>query len=1284
VTEFLSLNLFLKFKFRKKYKELVIYIFIMRANLFNRLEKSFLSTKKILLVLLIFSFLAFLVYSEECLISSAFLEIRNSTGEIDPENNNLVCGEKTKFNITVIGRQQNCKLLYLDIYINDGIIISNKETSVSDKYYVYSYWLWNYEYNIPPSATSLTFKAVIKDENGNTLLTLKKQIKVKCQSQCTFQSISATPNSIDCNSGDNFNIEISLSDAKNCNGKRLEIKNGTFSKSCTLDSNNRCTVTFTKSELKQQGFDGQVIFDVYIDNQKTDKQVSITFRNCQAECPLGSSCANRCDYNYVRVVGSCSLGVCCASIYCRVEGEECNSDRDCCSGYGLKCINGVCKKEDCVVENLKIDKFTQLAGSDKSSCNAVRFEINISGTQRGCHFLAARIFANNNEVGKIPCTKVGNTFYCYRSDFIYSLSQPGNIRFDVKVLDKTVSQNVYVNCEQSSCQVSNVNIEELSQKDSPSCGSQATFHIKVTGKQQNCNSLSATIYVGNNEIGKLSCNIVGDSFNCEGRVNYVVSRDKQQITFKAVINNQEASKSINAECYLTCTRGDLSIIDYKISPSPPIVLSKNFFDNQNENLNVDIELKIKDNSKGNCPDAELTVKVKEHKANSISFREPFNWQGNSISISLPAGKEKTIKFSLMYSSQKIKELYSNFLFQDNVEIEISSKDRQSKNIKLSIGFRSDENAYCIYHPFYKSCKDGLVCLTSGSGLSDINGKCYDPGKFSCQQNRLYYNNSEIEETMLYDRYEGKPIWAWYHTVCCDNKEFCNGFNACGVEKRSYCMPFTISFEKYEDSTKCGSWLSSQNCAKIHLRLDGTLKAGGKIKIKCVTTKGREFDLVESHISSGIYDSKEHIIEITGTKYDSREYCRKIKIEFNDKFVDDFERSNVKEDCKITRVSIFGDYEIKVYTIGNCKEENTYPYVSFYSEKTGKLEIYSKDCPICLLKYNIAQENPLILTLNFHKVLKPNGYYVKDLGNVKIIVCPKKDVACDTFEGEISEQVSSAHSGYTSSISKIDVKELVNNNNLRVEVQNPKGVNVYVPLTSDMKLDLENTIGFGKRVKISICNKDNVCVQKDYIIGTPESFNLKKGWNLCYVPFGGTRILLEKNKNDIIGVFYLYDKNKWIRYLPLEDEFALTQKGRKTQINFEEYEEKVLPYYAAWVYSARPLTINSIEIKDYEIEIQPNKWYILGIRNIRNISVSVSIGGLYLLWYVNDKGYLYDAISNRVWEKICNNRIGRCEWREVIEESAKENILSIGNPCKAYFVIAVSERVKDKIKVMFGT
>lgn len=1253
----------------------------MRANLFNRLEKSFLSTKKILLVLLIFSFLAFLTYSEECLIYSATLEIRNSTGEIDPENNNLVCGEKTKFNITVIGRQQNCKSLYLDIYINDGIIISNEKTSVSDIYYVYSYWLWNYEYSIPPSATSLTFKAVIRDENRNTLLTLKKQIKVKCQSQCTFQSISVTPNSIDCNSGDNFNIEISLSRAQNCNGKRLEIKNGTFSKSCTLDSNNICTVTFTKSELKQQGFDGQVIFDVYIDNQKTGKQVSITFRNCQPECPLGSSCieGNLCGGLGGRIVGSCSLGVCCAPKECSVEGEECSPNRDCCSGHGLKCINGICKKTDCVVENLKIEKFTQLVGRETPSCDSVYFEINVSGTQKGCNNFEAIILTDNKEIGKIPCTIVGNTFYCYEKYFKYSTSQPGNINFEVRVFDKSVSQNVMVNCIQS-------------------CTDQ---------QPPNYYDKDNTCYYG--------CEV-----KCENG-QWVRKNCKEDTNRQCEQSICTSSGWDNSKCSSICKR---NVPNIKTSAPSEIILVKEFYE-ENSEIYVDIALNITEKSLSSCSISSLKVKVEKHSGSGVSVLEPFKSSNLNLVVIDPLlpGEEKNITFRIIYTPENIKKMFREGKLSDNIEVSItlSSSDGNqyySGKKNFVVVFRSDEGGFCILKGSNSfGCRDGLRCLSTlfNSYNYESEGKCYDPYRFVCENNVLNYNHKsgsveaiqnnlyyEISSSECYDLscppYSGKKLW-WSGAYCCNDKEFCNGFSACGVEKRSYCNQFVIRFEVYEDGTKCGLWPFSEDCAKIHLKLDGKLLNDKEVLVKCKTSGGKEIEILKRKIEGNkVYEDKYLILEITGDAYKNYLYCSEVEIidkDTNEK-KGSYIRPNPKKGCEIISVGIspINNEVLEMKINSECVQSLNTLHVYLYFNKDGKqyekhsncFRIFGNDFS-CQVMLGSAGE----FRLDLSKVLKDlNLNSVEDLGKIKIMACPsenKDDPGCREKEIDLSQakmKVSFSSLPQVNTLGSLNL-ESITKNNLGIEIKDSRGVSIQVSPTDKNIINLEKDVGFGRKVNIYVYDESRTLYTKfEYIVGAPLSINLRKGWNLCYIPFGGTRILLEKNKNDIISVFYLYDKNKWIRYLPTEDEFALTQKGRKTQISFEEYEEKILPYSAAWIYSTRPLTINSIEIKDYEIEIQPNKWYILGIRNIRNISVSVSIGGLYLLWYVNDKGYLYDAISNRVWEKICDSRIGKCEWREVIEESTKENILSIGNPCKAYFVIAVSERVKDKIKVMFGT
>jgi len=1017
------------------------------------------------------------------------------------------CGTDGKFNIRVSGTQQNCQFSSAIVKVGENQVGTIPCTINQNNFYCEG----SVNYRISQNGQLITFTVEISGKSQNT-----NSVQAQCkQPQCTFQSVSIRPNSIDCNSGDRFNIETSLSNAQNCNGKLLEIKKDGFSKSCVLDSNNKCTIIFTKNELLQQGFDGQVSFNVYVDRQNTNKQISILFSNCQ----------------------------------------------------------------------------------------------------------------------------------------------------------------------KASCQVSNINIEQVEQKGVSSCGKESTFHIKITGNQQNCDSLSAIIYAENKEIGRLSCNnIVGNLFNCEGDINYIVSQDEQQITLKAKINNQEVTKAINARCYLPCIRGNLDI-QHEISPHHLLILPEEFFNNPSNEVSVDIILKIKDNSRGSCSARQLTAEVKNYEASKISVIKPYMAEGSKFSISLQAGSENIITFRLTYSSQKIKELYNKLSFQDNVVVSVSTEDSK-KDYPLSIYFRSDENAYCkVGQPSLNSCRDGLVCLTSSE--NDGEGKCYNQNKFGCRENKLYYDNIEIKE-QIFNIYSRKLIW-WEGAICCDKKEFCDGYSACGVSSVKECKSLEIKTVSYYEQEKCFLGKEEVNCAKVKLILDGTLNKEEKIKIKCNTIAGREFDLVEDSIPAKIYDNEEKTIEIKGSAYKSYQYCKEVKIEFNNKIVYRYERKNAKEECKINKVITGWQYEIKLETQGSCKEKDKYPHVEFYSEKTGNLECCYYNCLesqnlIC----SIAQENPsVVLTLNFYEVLKTIGESsVNDLGKVKITVCPEKGISCDTFEVKISNELSSAHSAFGVSINKIDLKQ-IESKNLRVEIQNPKGVTINVPLTEDTKLDLENTIGFGKRVKVSICNENyDVCAQKDYIVGTSETLNLKRGWNLCYIPFAGTKILLENNKENVKSVWHLYG-NSWLRYVPSKNELTQFYGRTRSKINFEDYEDKVMPYFAAWVYSNRPLTINSIEIKDYEAELEPNKWYLLAIRNITNISLSISVNGVNIFWYLDEKWYRFEYLSNRVWETVCDEKTGKCRWVEVFDENRKNEIISNGNPCKAYFVMLSSEKVKDKVRVTFG-
>ncbi|MEM7818207.1 MAG: hypothetical protein QXP52_01860, partial [Candidatus Aenigmatarchaeota archaeon] len=202
--------------------------------------------------------------------------------------------------------------------------------------------------------------------------------------------------------------------------------------------------------------------------------------------------------------------------------------------------------QQCQITNLNLN-VTQLS---KVNCGEdAKFEINVTGSQQSCNNLQALVFVDNQKVGSINCNiKQNNLFEC-KGNIQYNIKSPGTKEFKVDVNGKTSTKSVNLNCDQQ-CQITNLNLN-VTQLSKVNCGEDAKFEINVTGEQQNCKDLKATIKIDDNAVDEINCKINQNKFECVDKINHKIQKS-EKLKFKVIVGGKETSSTLNAVCEREC------------------------------------------------------------------------------------------------------------------------------------------------------------------------------------------------------------------------------------------------------------------------------------------------------------------------------------------------------------------------------------------------------------------------------------------------------------------------------------------------------------------------------------------------------------------------------------------------------------------------------------------------------------------------------------------------------------------------------------------------------------
>ncbi|MEM0243121.1 MAG: hypothetical protein QXT34_01545 [Candidatus Aenigmatarchaeota archaeon] len=796
-----------------------------------------------------------------------------------------------------------------------------------------------------------------------------------------------------------------------------------------------------------------------------------------------------------------------------------------------------------------------------------------------------------------------------------------------------------VNCGQEDCKVLNFKFISFnpSSATKDQCGKQIQLEAKVDySTSGNCANKYVEIRDENN-VKLCEISVGTNQKSCTGKYN--IPSTTKKIKFSAVFSGQGNldSSYFDVNCEQQCQITNLNLNVTQLSKV-----------NCREDAKFEINVT---GSQQNCNNLQALVFIDNQKVGSIScnikqnnlFECKGNIQHNIQSSGTKEfkvdvnGKITTKNVNLNCLECSVKSITIGDVYQKTKKNcnKVSEFNVSISNIQLE-NCNSAELTFEVWSATDKKISKKKIC--DKNNLSD----CYIDFSLMIEKNS--------ESFKIIVKYKDKNIGEKsFNALCfdCKIKSVKISTNQNEINSCPFNLRFNISME-------------TENCrddTDIFARIEKDEKevlSNLLIKLKTKNNKAEVYNiplLIEDSSYSGKYYVKVDNFNLKSNEIDIKVNCDNTK-------------------CKEFGVIALNNYSMYILFTGeNCaKFSNAVKGVEFnYENVKEKCSASSKKCKYYWNKI-IGRENSYALFIDISGFSNQKNHFC-DFKGANITV---------TFEDGYSEivdfdDICKEYEKITESLLQtqkiVDKLKLPGDESVYVELIFPNGKRVRLIPDSDnsdniVKLDDQEFVGKEAILRICKDKETNIlCSQETIVVGSvSEKITINKGLNLCYIPFSAVRFIAP------YGTYiYYYFEDGWIAYVTHKGEIIKTKNREK--LDYGTLFDRIPVHYATWIYSKNEITLPIIDLRDRIISIEANKWHIMVIPNLTNIDVSGDFDFVKIYWYENNVWMLLELPSKKVYKY----NYGYKSWRLIEDSNEAERIIERGNPCKAYFVYAKSNK-----------